>query len=65
LMALTAMVIADELFDAQNAVSNDNPQSSEDFAEKLTNALQKQEAEYAKQVDALTATVQKLSESLK
>ena len=65
LMALTAMVIADELFDAQNAVGNDNAQSSEDFSEKLSAELQKQEAEYAKQVDKLTATVQKLAESIK
>lgn len=65
LMALTAMVLADELFDAQNAISNDNPQSSEDFSEKLTAELQKQEAEYAKQVDKLTETVQKLAESIK
>jgi len=64
-MALTAMVIADELFDAQNAVGNDNAQSSEDFSEKLSAELQKQEAEYAKQVDKLTATVQKLAESIK
>ena len=65
LMALTAIVLADELFDAQNAVSNDNPQSNEDFSEKLSEELQKQEAEYAKQVDKLTETVKKLAESLK
>jgi cell division protein ZapA len=65
LMALTAMVLADELFEAQNAISNDNPQSSEDVSEKLTKALQEQEEEYSKQVDALTETVQKLAESLK
>jgi len=65
LMALTSIVLADELFDAQNAVSNDNPQSSEDFSDKLTAELQKQEAEYAKQVDALTKTVAKLTEALK
>ncbi len=65
LMALTAIVLADELFDAQNAISNDNPQSSEDFSNKLTAELQKQEAEYAAQVDKLTATVQKLAESIK
>ena len=39
LMALTAMVLADELFDAQNAVGNDNAQSSEDFSEKLQSTL--------------------------
>lgn len=65
LMALTAMVLADELFDAQNAVGNDNVQDAEDFSEKLSTELQKQEAEYAKQVDKLTATVQKLAESIK
>lgn len=64
LMALTAMVLADELFDAQNAVSNDNAGNTEDFSEKLSAELQKQEAEYAAQVDKLTATVQKLAESL-
>ena len=65
LMALTAIVLADELFEAQNAISNDNGQSSEDFSEKLTAALQKQEAEYAKQVDILTETVRKVAESIK
>lgn len=65
LMALTAIVLADELFDAQNAVSNDNPQSSEDFSEKLSTELQKQEAEYAAQVDSLTQTVKKLAEAIK
>ena len=65
LMALTAIVLADELFDAQNAVSNDNPQSSEDFSEKLSKALHEQEAEYAAQVDVLTDTVRKLAETLK
>lgn len=65
LMALTAIVLADELFDAQNAISNDNEgQSGEDFAEKLTAELQKQEEHYAKQVDKLTETVRKLAESL-
>jgi cell division protein ZapA len=65
LMALTAIVLADELFDAQNAISNDNPQSSDDFNEKLSQALNKQEAEYASQVDKLTETVKKLAESIK
>ncbi len=65
LMALTAIVLADELFDAQNAISNDNPQVAEDYSEKLNEALTKQEKEYAKQVDKLTATVQKLAESIK
>jgi cell division protein ZapA len=65
LMALTAIVLADELFDAQSGISNENTPSSEDFTEKLTSALQEQEAEYAKQVDALTETVQKLADSLK
>lgn len=65
LMALTAIVLADELFEAQAATSNDNGQSSEDYAAKLQKALQEQEAEYAKQVDALTDTVKKLTESLK
>jgi len=64
LMALTAIVLADELFDTQNAISNDNPQSSEDFNEKLAEALNKQEAEYAEQVDKLTETVRQLAESL-
>jgi cell division protein ZapA len=65
LMALTAIVLADELFDAQSAISNDNPQSMPDYTAKLTEELQKQEAEYARHVDALTETVQKLAESLK
>lgn len=65
LMALTAIVLADELFDAQNAVSNDNPQSTEDFSEKLSAELQKQEAQYAAQVDSLTQTVKKLAEAIK
>lgn len=65
LMALTAIVLADELFDAQNAISNDNGQDAEDYNEKLSAALQEQEAEYAAQVEALTETVRKLSESLK
>jgi len=65
LMALTAIVLADELFDVQNAISNDNPQSSEDFSDKLAAELQKQEEGYAKQVEVLTETVRKLSESLK
>jgi|GEM_PF-386738 len=65
LMALTAIVLADELFDAQNAVSNDNPQSSQDFNEKLAGELNKKEEEYAAQVDKLTKTVKKLAESLK
>jgi len=64
IMALTAIVLTDELFDAQNAISNDNPQSSEDFTEKLTKALEKQEAEYANQVAKLTETVKELAESL-
>ena len=65
LMALTAIVLADELFDAQNAISNDNPQSTDDFNEKLAEALQAQEVDYATQVDALTETVKKLAESIK
>jgi cell division protein ZapA len=65
LMALTAIVLADELFDAQSATSNDNPQSTEDFNEKLTKALAKQEVEYVTQVDKLTETVKKLTENLK
>jgi len=66
LMALTAIVLADELFEAQNALSsNDNPQPAEDFAEKLTAVLQEQEEGYAAQVDALTETVRKLAENLK
>ena len=64
LMALTAIVLADELFDAKENVPNDNAQSTEDFTEKLSGALQKQEAEYSKQVDALTETVRKLAESI-
>lgn len=63
LMALTAIVLADELFDAQNAISNDN--ADEDYARNLSEALEQQEEEYANQVDKLTATVQKLAESLK
>jgi cell division protein ZapA len=65
LMALTAIVLADELFEAQSNISNDNPQASEDYSEKLTQALQEQEAEYAAQVDSLTETVRKLAESIK
>ena len=65
LMALTAIVLADELFEAQSSTSNDNGQSTEDFTAKLTKALQEQELEYAKQVDILTDTVRKLAETLK
>jgi cell division protein ZapA len=66
LMALTAIVLADELFDTQSKISNDNDgQDAEDFSEKVQKALQDQEKDYAKQVDALTETVKKLTESLK
>ena len=65
LMALTAIVLADELFDAQAAISNDNGQTREDYSANLSKALQEQEAEYAKQVDTLTATVKQLTETLK
>tara|TARA_B100001750_G_scaffold242487_2_gene255966 strand:- start:318 stop:665 length:348 start_codon:yes stop_codon:yes gene_type:complete len=65
LMALTAIVLADELFEAQSATSNDNGQTTEDYSSKLTKALQEQEAEYAAQVDILTSTVKKLTETLK
>ena len=66
LMALTAILLADELLEAQDSApvggNNDN---AEDFSKKLQEALQKQEAEYAKQVDALTDSVEKLAKSLK
>lgn len=69
LMALTAMVLADELFEAQkNSASSESDQdqiSPEDFAQKLTEALVAQEQEYAKQVDSLTKTVKKLAENFK
>ena len=65
MMALTAIVLADELFEAKdNASSNDNAEAPTDYAEKLQSALRDQEEEYAKQVDALTETVRKLAESL-
>lgn len=66
LLSLTAILLADELLEAQdNAVSTTNTDSAEDFAKKLQDALAKQEAEYAKQVDALTESVEKLAQSLK
>ena len=65
LMALTAIVLADELFEArENASSNDNAKKSADYTKKLKQALKDQEEDYAKQVDALTETVRKLAESL-
>ena len=66
LMSLTAILLADELLEAQdNAPQSGNQDNSEDFAKKLQDALNKQEAEYAKQVDALTDSVEKLAQSLK
>jgi len=65
-MALTAILLADELLEAQDsAPQGGNADNSEDFAKKLQDALQKQEAEYAKQVDALTDSVEKLAQSIK
>lgn len=65
-MALTAILLADELLEAQdNQPKVDNQDNSEDFAKKLQEALAKQEAEYAKQVDALTESVEKLAKSIK
>lgn len=65
-MALTAILLADELLEAQDsAPQGENADNSEDFAKKLQDALSKQEAEYAKQVDALTDSVEKLAQSIK
>lgn len=66
LMALTAILLADELLEAQdNAPATANSDNAEAFSKKLQDALSKQEAEYAKQVDALTDTVEKLAKSIK
>ncbi|PCI01930.1 MAG: cell division protein ZapA [Alphaproteobacteria bacterium] len=66
LMSLTAILLADELLEAQDsAPQSGNNDNAEDFSKKLQEALQKQETEYAKQVDALTDSVEKLAESLK
>ena len=65
MMALTAIVLADELYEAKEKLStNDNVEPAQDYAEKLQIALRDQEEEYAKQVDSLTETVRKLAESL-
>lgn len=68
LMVLAALVLADELFDLRDAVGNDNKASTaskEDFAARLTEALQKQEAAYAKQVDALSESIETLVNKMK
>jgi cell division protein ZapA len=66
LLSLTAILLADELLEAQdNAPQTSNQDNAEDFAKKLQDALNKQETEYAKQVDALTDSVEKLAQSLK
>jgi cell division protein ZapA len=65
-MALTAILLADELLEAQdNQPQGNNQDNAEDFAQKLQDALSQQEAEYAKQVDALTESVEKLAQSIK
>lgn len=68
LMVLTALVLADELFDLRENAANNGQSSNanqEDFATKLTEALQKQEAAYAEQVDALSESVENLVNKLK
>lgn len=65
IMALTAILLADELLELQDNAPTGASQSAEDYTKSLQEALQKQEAEYAKQVDALTDSVEKLAKSLK
>jgi len=68
LMILTTLVLADELFDLREFAANADQSTSknnEDYTAKLTEALQKQEAAYARQVDALSESIETLVNKLK